>query len=581
MGIFESFDLVVSTLSPIHVGCGEDFVPTEYVVDAKGMLHRFDPASIAAKNDAKIASDILKALAAEDPAKQLREVHAALQRHRECIIPDAVVNVPMCNGVYGHYKKTQDPKHDFNRNGIERTVFSPIDQSPYLPGSSLKGAIRTVILNARGGSNIPYSQELQQQIRNFNSMIEEYDPGNDRLMLRLKLQYSKSDYESARKHIEKAIRNASRFEGTWLKGSFASDPLRALKVGDALPTNGHIEREIRFCLNRNRSGRRSQAQAKNLYTRLEYILEHQPEIFGLKVSLQNLREIAGHQNHRGEAIAPAYDALLSWPEIVKACNEYYLQRLDADIASVRKLCPASSWVASTQKVLETGLREQIRSGACLLLRVGKHGGADSNTVDGRQIKIMLSEDKRQSRDGREEKVRLYVFDEKPRTTWFVGDDLDKPTDLLPHGWIVLSEPNLPWQRHLPGFERQRVRLRNLAEAKRREQEAAAKEKAEAEAKAAREAELDKMTENQRRVEDFKDFCAKRFGQLCGNKDNPNTQIHQRARELVKAAQEGADWTPEEKWAAAKAVEEWLPKLVRLDFKDERKKLKLAALRGRQ
>ena len=36
---------------------------------------------------------------------------------------------------------------------------------------------------------------------------------------------------------------------------------------------------------------------------------------------------------------------------------------------------------------------------------------------------------------------------------------------------------------------------------------------------------------------------------------------------------------EDKLAAALAIEEWLPKLVALDIKDERKKLKLSALKG--
>lgn len=90
-----------------------------------------------------------------------------------------------------------------------------------------------------------------------------------------------------------------------------------------------------------------------------------------------------------------------------------------------------------------------------------------------------------------------------------------------------------------------------------------------------------MTENQRRIETFIDRCRKRFEQLSGNKDKPNTTLHNEARALVKAAQEGADWTAEEKRALADAIEEWLPKLIeKMDAKEARKQLKLAALRDR-
>ncbi|MFN3752396.1 MAG: hypothetical protein ACK4SR_13640, partial [Thiobacillus sp.] len=70
----------------------------------------------------------------------------------------------------------------------------------------------------------------------------------------------------------------------------------------------------------------------------------------------------------------------------------------------------------------------------------------------------------------------------------------------------------------------------------------------------------------------------RAEQLRGGKDRPNTLYHDKARQLAKAALEG-DWSAEEKRAAAEAIAEWLPKVVAVDMKDERKKLKLAVLRG--
>jgi ABC-type nitrate/sulfonate/bicarbonate transport system substrate-binding protein len=65
----------------------------------------------------------------------------------------------------------------------------------------------------------------------------------------------------------------------------------------------------------------------------------------------------------------------------------------------------------------------------------------------------------------------------------------------------------------------------------------------------------------------------------GKKDKPNTDLHAKARALSRAALEGTDWTAEEKRLAAEALAEWLPQVVEVDMKDERKKLKLAVLRG--
>jgi CRISPR-associated protein Cmr6 len=118
---------------------------------------------------------------------------------------------------------------------------------------------------------------------------------------------------------------------------------------------------------------------------------------------------------------------------------------------------------------------------------------------------------------------------------------------------------------------------SMAEKARAEREATARQQREAAELEARRA---AMTEAMRGVDNFTNEMAARAQQLLGGrKDKPNTAYHDRARTLARAALEGVDWTPEEKRAAADAIEEWLPKVVQVDMKDERKKLKLAALRG--
>jgi len=582
MKFFENRELVVSTLSPVHIGCGEDYEPTNYVIDDKGVvgvLHALDAAAFSRDGTESLRNDLMKALGEEDAVGQLRAVHAALQRHRGLLAPAAVTRVRLCNGVLAHYRQTQDARNDFNRNGIERTAYDLVSQLPYLPGSSLKGAIRTAWLCAQGAGRSPVPRALTAQIDAFNRMIEEVELANGKTSWKLRASVSKKNYEQARKDIEKQLKSAAeRMEPEWLGGDFQSDPLRALKIGDAHPCDADIEREVRFCLNRSRSGRRSQAQSRNLYTRLEYIGEQQPAAFGLTITLQHLEQIAGRTDHEGKPLAPQRERLIEWPKLVQACNDYYLPRLDHDLRLIRALKPDSAWLAHMSELLAAGLRDEIRAGETVLLRVGKHGGADSNTADGRQIKIMLNEDRRMN-NGREEKIRLYMFDSAPRTNWYCGDNLDSPADLMPHGWIVLSNPERAWQTRMPGHSRRIQRLHRAEEASRRRAEEAEEARQAAEQAAASAAALAAMTPNQRLIEEFKSSCAARAEQLMGNKENANAVLHNKARELAKAAHEGADWTIAEKSAAADAIEEWLPKLVKIDLKDERKKLKLAALRS--
>ena len=107
----------------------------------------------------------------------------------------------------------------------------------------------------------------------------------------------------------------------------------------------------------------------------------------------------------------------------------------------------------------------------------------------------------------------------------------------------------------------------------------ARAQAEAQAAVEKAAKLANLSDNARLIEEFVLACQSKEIQLRGSKEKPNAETHAKARALSKAALEGADWTIEEKRAAAAALAEWVPKVVAVDMKDERKKLKLAVLRG--
>lgn len=52
-----SYRLAITPLSPIHIGCGEDYVPTNYVIDdTRGFLYAFNPG------EAYLAESDLQAL---------------------------------------------------------------------------------------------------------------------------------------------------------------------------------------------------------------------------------------------------------------------------------------------------------------------------------------------------------------------------------------------------------------------------------------------------------------------------------------------------------------------------------------
>ena len=47
MKFLESCRLLISTLSPVHIGCGEDYDPTNYVIE-NHTLYEFEPGAAQA-----------------------------------------------------------------------------------------------------------------------------------------------------------------------------------------------------------------------------------------------------------------------------------------------------------------------------------------------------------------------------------------------------------------------------------------------------------------------------------------------------------------------------------------------------
>lgn len=80
------------------------------------------------------------------------------------------------------------------------------------------------------------------------------------------------------------------------------------------------------------------------------------------------------------------------------------------------------------------------------------------------------------------------------------------------------------------------------------------------------------------IEEFKDYMARKEGELKGRKTSVGQAEYQEAQKLVCRAQQDG-WGAQEKAALADAIEQWVPKVVKIEQKDLRKKLGLATLRA--
>jgi CRISPR-associated protein Csm5 len=529
--------LAISTLSPLHIGCGEVYEPSSFVIH-EGLLHVLDPADfLVALSDGE-----RKRLAA---LAEQREPIGAIQRFfRDSAARFAELarqQVPVAEALAREYaakagRPTQrDPggESTFNSFQLARTVFRPFDGTPYLPGSSLKGSIRTAWLD------------------------------------RLNAGAEQSDRRASSRSLEERLLG-------YTAGKFENDPFRLLALADAHPEDGSAPpptRVIYAISKKKRPPRPDERPSPELKVFLETIPEALPAAF-----------------HGEMRFGPR--ATILWDALCDACNGFYRPQLEAELDHpVLGQLLDREWAQMMSRLLGDELGELIRARQGFLLRVGRHSGAESVTLAGvRRIKIL----------GPREGTRQ-TFDFRPSTTEKRYASLTRSGDggLLPFGWLWVDACD-DRHRHLSDGIRQKLasrshglreahqerllRLENKAEQRAavaadialRRQAAEDAARAEAEAQQARARALAEMSPNRRRIEEFIADFAARAEQLRGKPENPNGVFHGKARALARDA---AVWPPEERMIVADTIEQWLPQVVRVDLKDERKKLKLSALRA--
>lgn len=519
----------ISTLSPVHIGCGEDYYPTNYVIDG-GFLHSFsEEALIEALTPAE--KQRLASLADEQGDEGIKKLQGFIHSKRDNLKAYASHSVPVSKKLAEFYasrigKTTQHEgggKKVNNKLEIARNAFNPYTQTPYLAGSSIKGAIRTALLNA-----INDKESLQTRLNELKVTNQQGRP---------LIANENTEVKNFSDKLQKHLLGYNKVE---------TDPLRLLKVSDANyqhPDNLYGA-EIRFAVNRKnkplKEGIKTKADS-GIPLLMECLPAHRSRC--LPFDLTFLTD---------EKLVPR------WTErhIIKACNDFFLPQLEKELTMLQQLGLANKdWASGLEKLLNNELGDALKQQQAFLLRIGQHGGAESNTLDGvRHIKIM---------QGQGNKPK---FLPKPTTIWLTADHKDQQHDLLPFGWVLveigttqLTKTQQFLSDHAQADKTRQQELQTLTTQrtefftkKRLEQEKQAKKDAEAaeeqrlkdQADAEKAAQLATMSETQKAIFELQ----QQYETAKTKAPEPNGTLRQLLTQTINQA---SDWTSEEKQALLK------------------------------
>lgn len=396
MKVFDSYELLITPLSPVHIGTGDSYEPTNYVIE-DDTLYEFDTRSVLEALSQADRQELLNTVNRRPDQDMIKAVQKFFYERREPLIANAGHCVPVLDRVADLYRsrvgqtaqREAGGREIINQLVIDRTAFNPVTYRPVLSGSSLKGAIRTALLNS---VNNGQSTQERKGLHDFQGRLFKYHDG--------------------RIHLER-------------------DPLRFVQVSDAC-WNGEADlpaTEIHLAVNRKKAPvrdgqgnlRRSQAEQKGLNQFLECIPGLRYRVFSATLNIQLVNGI------NKETELPAQDMRFDIRRIAQACNAFYRPILQAENQLLAERNYSSeSWLTTMRSLLTSDIGQILESGEAFLLRAGRHSGAESVTLEGvRTIRIMK---------GRNESENA----SSTKTVWLAAETPSQCTGMFPFGWLLVE-----------------------------------------------------------------------------------------------------------------------------------------------
>lgn len=319
------YKMTIQILSPVHIGSGQDIDPLEYVVK-DGIFYRLDLPRFLGQMDGAMRAEFNRKAAEPNPVvlRDFIHRHAAPQKHA-CFTADG--------GAF-EAKYQQNLKNPNTKLEITLMTRTAGNWQAYIPGSSIKGAIRTAVVSELAKSKRP---------QNLNPRFFEKDV----------LGY----------------------------GDAKQDPFRCVKLSDApLPAaSTFIDRAEIFKLKKGIGP--DPAGIQMFYEQCFSMLDGETitasGTLDIDDQLPSKRTFDRRQKKDINAVSMAIDAF----DLFKACRAFYLPKMQAEHENFYKSSPeleahSQELEAHSQKLLATQYADNE-----FPIRLGRFSHVECTTVD--------------------------------------------------------------------------------------------------------------------------------------------------------------------------------------------------------
>ncbi|CUU09193.1 CRISPR type III-A/MTUBE-associated RAMP protein Csm5 [Candidatus Thermokryptus mobilis] len=330
-------------ITPIHIGMGADISPFEYVIK-DGNFYRIE------------SDDLISGLSEE----QLKRFYSYIESNNLIGLRNVILE--NFNESYAKYKisvtRSVVEKYDKSINDVRnQLLISPFIRSvsdfrPYLPGSSIKGAIRTAIIN----------DAVQNEIKKIG---------------RHKLKEFQKKLFDKKGHWELELVGAIVKTRGGERSDAKRDPFRVLKVSDVYLSDEFFH--VGEVLNASVNERRGRVETVGIQMFKEVLLGEvnlsKPVEFEGEIRIDEILSEAKYKGIETEdRIEKWIPMALSKDYIIKTCNDFYLNEFKREREFFEFAVDMHDVLDKIGKILSPSKDEFV-------IRVGRFSGVTAVTVN--------------------------------------------------------------------------------------------------------------------------------------------------------------------------------------------------------
>ncbi len=230
MSFLESCRLSLEVVSPLHIGNQESYLAYEYLPDAKSKkVHLLEVARVFGLLSEKERQELLSAI--ENGPNKAQQVLRRIAAFNKDLLSAAVRTLAASDAFL---REIEDAE---NARQLELRAFIRGLAGPYIPGSSIKGALRTAWLHKTLNENEDVFEGKYGVIRRNKVEVkrEFWEKSLRKKPPRPLPDVPPSEAQQAEAQLLHALDAEGKMEATL-------DPLQALRVGDSQPVATRLER---------------------------------------------------------------------------------------------------------------------------------------------------------------------------------------------------------------------------------------------------------------------------------------------------------------------------------------------------